>query len=147
MFVKTKQMDKNFQTIGDRIQYLIDIKADEKITRFAKMIQMSDQSIRHVINQRNKPGFEMLEAIIKTFEDLNPRWLLTGEGEPFVLEEENKQVEEKGEGYSTNAVNLRLLELLDKKDEELKMLKKEGAPENNSLNPSDTQQFKKLKED
>lgn len=67
-------------TINDRV---VSIMEHEEMTvaSFARKLNIGDQTVRSVcVLRRNKPSFEFLSKIIQTFDWLNPRWLLTGEG-------------------------------------------------------------------
>jgi hypothetical protein len=37
--------------------------------------------ITHITTGRNKPGIELLQRVLQRFPDINPMWLLLGEGE------------------------------------------------------------------
>lgn len=67
--------------IIDRINYLIE-KEGFTVASFSKKIGIKDQTIRNsVVQRKNKPSYEVLCAICQSFNWLNARWLLTGEGE------------------------------------------------------------------
>ncbi len=60
------------------------------VASFSRRLGIGDQTVRSVcVLQRNKPGFDFLSKIIQTFEWLNPKWLLTGEGEMELAEGSN----------------------------------------------------------
>lgn len=48
--------------------------------RFASLIGVNASTISHILNGRNKPGFDIIYNITKTFPDINIGWLITGEG-------------------------------------------------------------------
>lgn len=50
-------------------------------SQFANKINVSNSAISHIINGRNKPSIEIIQNILLKFPDLNPRWLILGEGE------------------------------------------------------------------
>ena len=52
-------------------------------THFADKIGVQRSSVSHVINGRNKPGFEFIQKILVAFQDINAEWLLTGRGEMY----------------------------------------------------------------
>lgn len=62
-----------------RIKQYIDFK---KITvaRFEAEIGMSNNSFRKSLRNNGSIGTDKLENILKHFPDINPQWLLTGEG-------------------------------------------------------------------
>ena len=49
-------------------------------TKFAAMIGVNASTISHILAGRNKPGFDIINNIAKTFPDLNLTWLITGNG-------------------------------------------------------------------
>lgn len=59
------------------------------VAAFARKINVGDQTVRSVcILKRNKPGYDFIVNLIQTFEWINPYWLLTGEGEMRVRNED-----------------------------------------------------------
>lgn len=67
-------------TINDRICTLIEYEG-LSIAAFARKINIGDQTVRSVcILKRNRPSFEFITSIVQTYDWLNPKWLLTGEG-------------------------------------------------------------------
>lgn len=69
----------NIETIHDRIQLLVDKYGSGKNTIFAKIIGVSESNIRSYIGGVN-PKADVLAKIVK-FCDINPMWLITGEGD------------------------------------------------------------------
>lgn len=51
-----------------------------KASHFAAAIGYNDGAISHILNGRNKPAWEMLCKIVATYPQLNPDWLLLGQG-------------------------------------------------------------------
>jgi transcriptional regulator with XRE-family HTH domain len=63
----------------DRItQFLI----NENISsaEFADKIGVQRSSVSHVLNERNYPSTSFIQKMLTTYGNLNPRWLLLGEG-------------------------------------------------------------------
>lgn len=63
----------------DRIaQFLI----NENISsaEFADKIGVQRSSVSHVLNERNYPSTSFIQKMLSTYEHVNPRWLLLGEG-------------------------------------------------------------------
>ena len=52
-------------------------------SQFADKINVSNSAVSHIINGRNKPSLEIIQNILIKFPDINPRWLILGEGEIF----------------------------------------------------------------
>jgi transcriptional regulator with XRE-family HTH domain len=67
-------------TIGQRVRSIW--KASQmRQEEFCLIINVSRGMLNKYFTDENKPGIEVLESIIKTFPEINSRWLLTGEGE------------------------------------------------------------------
>ena len=47
---------------------------------FAKSIGKSASAINFMVEGKSKPNFEVLDAICDKYKEINPSWLLTGEG-------------------------------------------------------------------
>jgi transcriptional regulator with XRE-family HTH domain len=75
----------------DRItQFLV----NENISsaEFADKIGVQRSSVSHVLNERNYPSTSFIQKMLTTYQNLNPRWILLGEGEmlnsPTVISKE-----------------------------------------------------------
>jgi len=55
----------------------------ENITpaEFADKIGVQRSSVSHVLNERNYPSASFIQKMLTAYKNLNPRWLLLGEGE------------------------------------------------------------------
>lgn len=74
--------------ICDRINLIIE-KEGLTVASFARKIGTGDQTVRGcVVQRRNKPSYEFIAKIIQTFDWLNPRWFITGEGEMIMPKNE-----------------------------------------------------------
>jgi len=72
---------KNFLGVNDRILYLIDSKLGGNKKKFAERIGFAPQVVFNIVSGRkSKPSFDVLEAIISSFDKISPEWLLTGKG-------------------------------------------------------------------
>ncbi|MDB5268020.1 MAG: hypothetical protein JWP58_1060 [Hymenobacter sp.] len=69
-------------TIGQRIKFIMDAH-DLSIRKIARTLDVSDTNIRNYIARDSKPSSDVLEKILRSFPQVNPAWLLTGEGEPL----------------------------------------------------------------
>ncbi len=49
----------------------------------AHRLNIQKSAVSHLLSGRNKPRFDILARFALAFTDLNLRWLLTGDGEPF----------------------------------------------------------------
>lgn len=58
---------------------------DENITsaEFADKIGVQRSSVSHVLNGRNYPSATFIQKILKAYTNLNPRWLILGDGDVY----------------------------------------------------------------
>ncbi|MDI9859655.1 helix-turn-helix transcriptional regulator [Flectobacillus roseus] len=69
-------------TISQRFEALIKaLKMNNN--SFANSIGKSPSNIKFVVDGSSKPGFDLLEQVLKTYPNVNSDWLLRGEGEMF----------------------------------------------------------------
>lgn len=106
--------------INDRINQIIEHE-HLSIAAFARKIGIGDQTVRSVcVLRRNKPGYDFLSSLIQTFEWLDPKWLLTGDGN-MVRPDDN--VVEPRNGNSL----IELIEYLKEKDKRIEQLIEKNA--------------------
>lgn len=74
--------------IVSRLKEYIDLKG-LSIAAFEKSIGMSNASFGRSLKNNGAIGTDKLENILNTYSDINPFWLLTGEGEMFYDENGN----------------------------------------------------------
>ena len=69
-------------TIGERLKLLVEA---EKLNlfSFSKRLGVSNTAITKIAKGDSKPGFEIIDAILKEFPNLNTDWLINGTGEMF----------------------------------------------------------------
>lgn len=63
----------------DRITEFL-LKENISPAEFADKIGVQRSSVSHVLNGRNYPGATFLQKMLSSYKNLNPRWLLLGEG-------------------------------------------------------------------
>lgn len=63
--------------------------------RFAELIQVNASAMSHILNGRNKPGFDVLEKIVQAFPDVNLNWLISGQGNIYNSVPQNTNLSEK----------------------------------------------------
>lgn len=51
-----------------------------KPSQFAEMLGVNPAGISHLLAGRNKPGYELLQKILRRFPRINPDWLLVDRG-------------------------------------------------------------------
>ena len=91
--------------IKERIRYIADIKKIKK-EEFFNQLGISSANFRG--DKIDRPiNSDTIENLITLYPDINPHWLLTGEGEPFHAEVE--QVNEPNTTYTTNTKAIPLI--------------------------------------
>lgn len=85
--------------INDRIVILMDAVRYKPVD-FAKAIDIIPSRLTNTLQKRNKPGLEIVKKILKNFTNVNPYWLLLGEGEMFLPESEEMDYEKMKQGFS-----------------------------------------------
>lgn len=107
-------------SINNRINQIIEHE-QLSVAAFARKIGIGDQTVRSVcVLQRNKPGYDFLSSLIQTFEWLDPKWLLTGDGE---MERKPDEVNIPPSGTSL----IELIEYLKEKDKRIEELIEKNA--------------------
>lgn len=81
--------------ITERLKQFIDF-INVSISAFEKSIGMSNASFRKIYNNNGAIGSDKLERILNTYPQLNPSWLLTGEGSMILGEENATQQKQEG---------------------------------------------------
>ncbi|WP_299457964.1 helix-turn-helix transcriptional regulator [uncultured Rikenella sp.] len=51
--------------------------------KFAEIMEVQPSSISHLLAGRNKPNFEFISRMLLRFPDLNPDWIINGQGEVY----------------------------------------------------------------
>lgn len=87
--------------ITERLKQFIDF-INVSISAFEKSIGMSNASFRKIYNNNGAIGSDKLERILNTYPQLNPSWLLTGEGsmilgEETAVQQKQESTESKGD--------------------------------------------------
>lgn len=65
-----------------RLQQLLELESLTQ-AQFAERIGVGRASISHILNGRNKPGYDIIQSILRAFPKLSPDWLLLGKGKPY----------------------------------------------------------------
>lgn len=69
------------ETVNKRLEALLQALGENK-TQFSKRTGVSVQGLDGIIGTRqSSPSFEVLNKIISSVAELNPRWLISGEGD------------------------------------------------------------------
>lgn len=98
------------ESINERIRLLMRILGHNN-NSFAKALGVNPTVTFNIIGGRgNNPSFEFLEKLLFTFDNINPAWLLKGEGEMFM--DKSKVAESVKNDLATNADQLIAIDLL-----------------------------------
>lgn len=82
-------MGENFNL---RVKILIDNYAEGNAAKFATLINEQPHRVISVVGKRQvTPGIDFLANILNTFPNVNPRWLITGQGNMQTQPENNPQ--------------------------------------------------------
>jgi transcriptional regulator with XRE-family HTH domain len=74
----------------DRITQFL-VKENISPAEFADKIGVQRSSVSHVLNGRNYPGASFIQKMLSSYRNLNPRWLLLGEGDMLDSPVSNKR--------------------------------------------------------
>ncbi len=74
-------------TIKERILQILKSE-DMNYSKFALKLGVQPSSISHIVSGRNKPSLEFLQKVLRKFPNINPLWLIIGDGEMFVKKEQ-----------------------------------------------------------
>lgn len=57
---------------------IVNLMKSEGLTssRLAEILEIQPSGISHIVSGRNKPGFDLLQKILRRFPQINPDWLL-----------------------------------------------------------------------
>ncbi len=51
--------------------------------KFAEILQIQRSNVSHVLSGRNNPGYEFIKKIMEHYPDINPEWLILGNGSMY----------------------------------------------------------------
>lgn len=115
-----------FKEINDRILYIIENKSNRNKKQFAEMINVAPQVIQNIVSgRRNKPSFDILNAIISTFDDINSEWLITGNGEMLKNIDTITQTTTGNNNISIGKGNIKGSNSINSNNDAIKQLEKE----------------------
>lgn len=69
--------------ITNRIQVVIDTYAKSSFVELEKLIGISNTTIGNYVREKRKVSLDFIVAILRKFPEINPDWLLFGEGEMY----------------------------------------------------------------
>lgn len=64
-------------------------------TRLADEIGVQRSSISHIISGRNNPSYDFIHKFLKYYSEINPKWLILGEGSMYVKEKQTSMAFEQ----------------------------------------------------
>ncbi len=69
-------------------------------SQLATEVGVQRSSISHILSGRNRPSLDFIQKLLKAYPDLNPAWVLMGEGSIYKggqnKEQAKKSIEQKG---------------------------------------------------
>lgn len=138
-------MMNGLYNINDRISYFIDYQFNGNRKKFAESIDFSPQVIFNIVSGRkSKPSYEVLEAILSSFVDLNAEWLLTGKGEMLKTSSQAKPPEGVPDVPSVPELQQMVINMqkreIDRLQEEIHRLKKEHPSPADHTKPTHSKQ-------
>lgn len=101
--------------MNDRLQQFL---AAENITQadLAETIKVTPASVSHILNGRNKPGYDFIAGMLRHYPNLNIEWLISGKGKMYKTD---RQQEPATAGHS----------LFDAVQEDVPIRENDGAAE------------------
>lgn len=86
-----------YLTVGQRIK---SFREGNKfsVTDFAHLLKISERNIYNYESDKTSPHMSFWESLFTVFEDLNPKWMLTGQGQ-MMLTDAEPQVRESITSY------------------------------------------------
>lgn len=83
----------------ERLQIIIN-ELLMSISAFARSVDVSDDTIRKILNGKLKPSATVLKKILETYPNINRDWFETGKGEMFTWKNNSgNTLNEKSTGY------------------------------------------------
>ena len=79
-------------SINERIKYIVDTFFKGNTTQMAKSVFVKQSTLRDIVGERNSaPSFETMKQIVDSASlNINPAWLLTGQGEVQTSENQSE---------------------------------------------------------
>lgn len=80
----------------NRIEFIWKSLGYKDASKFAREIGMarSENILRLKRSVKNEPGIDLVGDILKRFSNVNPLWLIKGEGEPFLSDKNKYSIDE-----------------------------------------------------
>jgi hypothetical protein len=97
-------MEEN--SVNQRIKFLIENELKTNVHRFSKLLSVSDGTVRNYVDNKTKPGAEFLALMIQKVSGLQAHWLLTGEGDPIIIDEPGSKITQSGDSNQVGTGNI-----------------------------------------
>lgn len=78
------------QSIGKRLSILMQA-IDCKAAEFARQLGIRPSNVSHIVNGRSDPSCRLLQSIFTQFPNVNPDWLILGQGSMFRQQGEGRR--------------------------------------------------------
>jgi len=73
----------NIAAMNDRLMQFLKAR-NLTSTRLADEIGVQRSSISHILSGRNKPSYDFIYKFLENYPDVNPRWLILGQGNMYL---------------------------------------------------------------
>ena len=110
-------------SINERLTYYTKIVLGKSQKEVSQDTGLSTGKINSVFNDNQDSGGKVILAFIKAYKELNPMWLITGEGDMTINNESEKYIKMNTDLYNYNILVKRVEEIT----EEIKQLRAEIA--------------------
>lgn len=102
-------------SINNRIEKLVDYYCRGNITEFSTNIGLTNNvTIHRLVNSDTSPSYKVIVLILRNYSNINPNWLLLGEGSMF-----------RGENTAEGAIQQSNIEVSDNDTHYLKQIVKQ----------------------
>ncbi len=71
-------------------------------TRLADTIGVQRSSISHILSGRNNPSYDFIHKFLEHYRDINPKWLILGEGTMYSKDKQTSMAFEQSREKSTS---------------------------------------------
>lgn len=73
-----------------RLEELLKVEGLTSV-KFAEIMQIQPSSVSHILAGRNNPNFEFISRLLTRFPDVNPDWIINGNGNIYRCKEANQE--------------------------------------------------------
>lgn len=99
-------------TVGQRIKHFREMNK-LSVTDFARLVKVSERNVYNYEADNTSPHTSFWESLFTVFQDLNPKWMLTGQGS-MTLKHTEAAVRESAISYLKREELTDLLILIDR---------------------------------